>query len=82
MLLTLGAGPALAQDVPDSSDLRALRYYIDQNETAAIAAELRRLQIAFPGWTPPDDLSTLQPDVINAAAAVFTICDGKVTFEH
>ena len=28
------------------------------------------------------DLSTLQPDVINAAAAVFTICDGKVTFEH
>jgi len=28
------------------------------------------------------DLSTLQPDVINAAAAIFTICDGKVTFER
>jgi predicted amidohydrolase YtcJ len=28
------------------------------------------------------DLSMVSPDVINAAAAMITICDGKVTFER
>ncbi|WP_373355074.1 hypothetical protein [Pseudoroseicyclus sp. CXY001] len=53
---------ALAQEAaasPSSEDLRALRYYIQNNETAAISAEIRRLQIDFPGWTPPSDLQSL-----------------------
>lgn len=54
----LTAMPALAQ-TPSATDLRALRYYVEQNETAAVSAEIRRLQVDFPGWTPPEDLSEL-----------------------
>jgi cellulose synthase operon protein C len=53
------SGPALAQDAPSTEDLRALRFYIEQNETTAVSAEIRRLQNEFPSWTPPDDLSAL-----------------------
>jgi hypothetical protein len=60
LVLTLLAPlPALAQDQPSRDDLRALRFYIQENETEAIAAELRRLSIEFPGWAPPDDLTQL-----------------------
>ena len=55
--LTTQAG--WAQDAPSSEELRALRYYIAQNEAAAIAAELRRLRIGFPNWTPPEDLTKI-----------------------
>ena len=48
---------ALSQAQPGEDDLRALRYYISQNETDAVSAEIRRLQAAFPGWMPPADLS-------------------------
>ncbi len=54
------AQAAWAQDAPEADDLRALRYYIQQDETAAIAAEIRRLGIEFPGWTPPEDLTILE----------------------
>ncbi|MBT9385020.1 hypothetical protein KM176_14205 [Pseudooceanicola sp. CBS1P-1] len=51
---------ALAQDAtPSNEDLRALRFYIEQNQTAAVTAEVSRLQKAFPGWTPPSDLKQL-----------------------
>ncbi len=60
LCLLMSAQVGWAQEAPTSSDLRALQYYVQQNETAAISAELRRLQIAFPGWTPPEDLTTLQ----------------------
>ncbi|MGZ9809914.1 hypothetical protein ACXN5S_05570 [Pseudoroseicyclus sp. H15] len=68
-LLVLGpavvsAPPLAAQEAsqgaqPGADDLRALRYYVEQDETAAISAEIRRLQLDFPDWTPPDDLSQL-----------------------
>lgn len=47
--------PSLAwsQSLPAESDLRALQYYNSQNQTDAVAAEIRRLQTAFPGWVPP-----------------------------
>ncbi|KAA2312091.1 hypothetical protein E0K93_18670 [Puniceibacterium sp. HSS470] len=51
--------PALAQDAPSTEDLRALRFYIEQNETTARDAEIRRLQAEYPGWTPPEDLTAL-----------------------
>jgi cellulose synthase operon protein C len=53
------ASPAFAQSMPSNEDLRALRFYVENNEQAAIDAELRRLKGAFPGWTPPSDLSNL-----------------------
>ena len=51
--------PAFAQSSPGVDDLRALRFYIEQNEQAAIQAEIRRIQAEFPGWTPPSELSDL-----------------------
>jgi tetratricopeptide (TPR) repeat protein len=48
-----------AQQLPTRDDLRALRFYIQENETEAIAAEIRRLSIEFPEWIPPDDLTQL-----------------------
>lgn len=68
-LLVLGAvqlgGPALAQATPGSEDLRALRFYMQNNETAAVEAEINRLRAEFPGWNPPANLNALtqtQPD--------------------
>lgn len=54
----LGAA-AFAQSAPSNDDLRALRFYTENNETAAVAAEIRRLQQKFPGWQPPKDLNSL-----------------------
>ncbi|NBB97546.1 MAG: hypothetical protein GVY34_05145, partial [Alphaproteobacteria bacterium] len=54
----LSAGPALAQTA-SHDDLRALRYYVQQNDTASIKAELRRLRASFPDWRPPSDLDDL-----------------------
>jgi hypothetical protein len=58
--LFVAASTAVAQEIPSAQDLRALRYYVAQDETAAISAELRRLSIVFPDWTPPDDLAALE----------------------
>ena len=58
--LFITVGTAAAQEVPNAQDLNAIRYYIAQNETASIAAELQRLENAFPDWTAPDDLAALE----------------------
>lgn len=59
LALTLSPmGPALAQS-PTATDLQALRFYLDQQNNLAVNAELRRLQIQFPDWTPPSDMSQL-----------------------
>jgi hypothetical protein len=50
---------AFAQATPSNDDLRALRFYAENKEKAAVDAELRRLQLEFPGWTPPADLTVL-----------------------
>lgn len=55
-LCLLPVGPTLAQS---NDDLRALRYYMEQNDQTATQAELRRLRIAFPDWRPPSDLNEL-----------------------
>ena len=58
LALTLGAGAAVAQTAgPD--DLRALRYYLQQNDQPAVQAELRRLRASFPDWRPPSDLNQI-----------------------
>lgn len=63
MLLVLASAPALSQTA-GFEDLRALRYYLQQNDSAATQAELRRLRIAFPDWQPPSDLNAvLAPNV-------------------
>lgn len=54
----LSAGPVLAQTA-SYDDLRALRYYVQQNDTASTNAELRRLRASFPDWRPPSDLNDL-----------------------
>lgn len=63
MVLVLASAPALSQTA-GFEDLRALRYYLQQNDAAATQAELRRLRIAFPDWQPPSDLNAvLAPNV-------------------
>lgn len=51
--------PATAPAAPAAAgvDERALRYYAAQNDVAHMAAEIRRLRAANPGWQPPTDLS-------------------------
>jgi hypothetical protein len=62
-ILLLGAvhfgAPAFAQSAPSNEDLRALRFYVENNEQSSVDAEVRRLKAAFPGWTPPADMSNL-----------------------
>lgn len=52
-------GPASAQSVPGNEDLRALRFYVQNNEPVAVEAEVNRLKAEYPAWTPPADLTTL-----------------------
>ncbi|MGP3698940.1 hypothetical protein [Rhodobacter sp. NSM] len=54
LALALPASWSLAQ-TPSQDDLRALRYYRSQNDTVSYEAELRRLRVQFPDWTPPAD---------------------------
>ena len=48
---------------PSESDLLALRFYVGENNAQAIQSEIRRLQLQYPDWTPPDDLSNLERGV-------------------
>ncbi|MCZ0964193.1 tetratricopeptide repeat protein [Paracoccus benzoatiresistens] len=56
----LNAGSALAQqNAPEAEELLALNFYVQQQDTVSIDAELRRLQLKYPQWTPPEDLSRI-----------------------
>lgn len=41
---------------PAGPDDRALRFYASQGDMARVAAEIRRIRLAHPGWEPPTDL--------------------------
>ena len=56
--LTLGLAESAAQTA-SNDDLRALRYYLQENDQAAARAELRRLRLAFPDWRPPENMDDL-----------------------
>jgi len=56
--LTLPFGAAQAQ-VPSDRDLQALAVYVQQGDETSARAELRRLQVRFPSWQPPSDLSQI-----------------------
>ncbi len=43
-------------------DENALRYYAAQNDTARVAAEIRRIRALHPTWNPPLDLFEAAPD--------------------
>jgi tetratricopeptide (TPR) repeat protein len=45
-----------AQKAPPPVDESALRYYASQNDTARVAAEIRRLKSIHASWEPPQDL--------------------------
>lgn len=50
---------AQAQSTPSADDLRALRFYIEQDDTTSVTAEIRRLQTIYPQWSPPQTLTDL-----------------------
>jgi hypothetical protein len=51
--------PTTAQ--PERVDESALRYYARNRQMERVEAEIRRLQTLHPGWTPPDDLFSVNP---------------------
>ncbi|WP_134680603.1 hypothetical protein [Paracoccus ravus] len=53
------AFPAFAQEAPSPDEFLALNIYLQRNESAAVEAELRRLRVKYPQWTPPADLRQL-----------------------
>ncbi|SMO65860.1 tetratricopeptide repeat protein [Paracoccus laeviglucosivorans] len=57
--LLLSATPVLAQTAPPSDELLALNMYVQQGDQTAADAELRRLRLKYPQWSPPSDLSRL-----------------------
>jgi cellulose synthase operon protein C len=61
VLVCLAMTPAASAFAQTASfdDLRALRFYLTQNDAAAAQAELRRLRTTFPDWRPPADLNEL-----------------------
>lgn len=48
---------------PGDNDLLALRFYIEEGNDGAVQSELRRLQLEYPSWTPPEDLRRLERGV-------------------
>lgn len=51
-----GAGQALGQDATVADvDLSALRYFAQTGDTRRYEAEVARLRVLHPGWTPPAD---------------------------
>ena len=44
---------------PAADEFLALNFYVQQGDQPAVAAELRRLQLKYPGWQPPADLTRL-----------------------
>lgn len=68
LLLDPSVPEALAQTATQA-DLRALVFYLQQNDRAAVDAEMRRLRRAYPDWRPPADLSELLPAAPGAAGA-------------
>jgi len=70
LVLVLAAPvPAQAQ-VPGPEDLRALIYYLDNDDQRAVQAELRRLRAQYPRWTPPGDVNALRTMGQSATASV------------
>lgn len=70
LALACAAPLAATAQVPGVDDLRALVYYMDQNDQRSVQAEMRRLRNQFPGWTPPPDLNQLRAQMQAATAAV------------
>jgi len=72
VLVCLAMTPAASAFAQTASfdDLRALRYYLTQNDAAAAQAELRRLRTTFPDWRPPADLNELLAPQAGAGVSV------------
>lgn len=68
---------SIAQPTPTQEDLRALIYYVQNQNEASIAAELKRLQTKFPNWAPPEDLTTLQVQSGPDVASIYRMIEAR-----
>lgn len=59
VLLLMAALPLRAQQAPGPEELLALNFYVQQQDSTAIEAELRRLRQIYPQWEPPADLGQI-----------------------
>lgn len=74
--------PAHAQQAaPGAEELLALNFYMQQKDTQSVNAELRRLQLKYPQWIPPEDLSRIGVTVPSTEIDTFyrLVADGKFT---
>jgi len=55
---------------PSANDLRALIYYLDNDDQRSVQAEMRRLRSQFPRWTPPGDVNELRAMTTASVATV------------
>lgn len=60
--LSILSAPLLAQ-TPTAEDLEALRFYLSEDNQAAVNSEIRRLQLQYPDWEVPDDFDDLGGNV-------------------
>lgn len=76
---------------PGPADLQALGFYIQQDDQASAAAELRRLRTEFPGWVPSDNADmtaaptlpypTEQVDTIYRQIAAGQLAEARATLD-
>ncbi|ETW10657.1 hypothetical protein ATO8_21071 [Roseivivax marinus] len=76
---TFWAAPLLAQ-TPTDADLEALRFYIGEDNEQAIRSEIRRLQLRYPDWTVPEDLTNVRRSV--PSETINTIYDQIATADY
>ena len=64
-------GGSFAQTAdPGAEDLRALIYYLDNDDQRSVQAEMRRLRSQFPRWTPPGDVNQLRAMATTVTASI------------
>ena len=82
-LVLASALPASAQQAaPAPDELLALNFYMQQQDTKSVDAELRRLQLKYPEWTPPQDLSRIGVTVPSTEIDTFYRHVAEGRFEH
>lgn len=71
---------------PTTEELRALVFYMQQGDELSANAEVRRLRVKFPNWTPASDLAAVQVeqpsteiDVIFRQIAVGELIEARAT---
>ncbi|MBB3148897.1 tetratricopeptide (TPR) repeat protein [Phyllobacterium trifolii] len=67
------AAPAPGAAPAPKVDETALRYFARQGDKRRLEAEIARLRALYPGWTPPDDPTSVAPQADTALDAMWKL---------